>query len=428
MQIVTTSKQSVEEIIILLRAQRSSPTTVQARVSTIIERVKKEGDKTLFELTQELDGAALKNLQVTKKEYIDAIKRCSPELITALKKAKKMITQFHATTFSKQEAPVETSPGVKVWREFRPIEKVGLYVPGGLAAYPSTVMMLAIPARLAGCKEIIMCVPPEKNGMISDATLAAAYLCGVTRIFKVGGAQAIAAMAYGTQTIPKVYKIVGPGNQYVATAKMMLYGEVDIDMPAGPSEVAVVAGDLARPDFVAADLLSQLEHGTTSQALLISFSASFIECVQAEIETQCTKLKRKVLVNEALKNSVAVLVKNEREALEIINEYGPEHLELMLDTNNERFARLVNNAGSVFIGPYTCEPLGDYITGANHTLPTAGFSKMFSPLSVSSFGKMLQFQSVTRKGVQKIGPSAITIAHAEGLDAHARSIELRLTI
>ncbi|MEK9177449.1 MAG: histidinol dehydrogenase, partial [Patescibacteria group bacterium] len=349
-------------------------------------------------LTRKYDGPSLKTLAVSPKEIRNAYAAESPEVIRALKLAKRNIKRFQRTTFRKKETATEMQKGVSVWREFRPIERVGLYVPGGTAAYPSTVLMLAIPAKLAGCSEVVLCVPPDKNGDVPSAVLVAADLCGITTIFKVGGAQAIAAMAYGTETIPKVSKIFGPGNRYVTTAKLFVYGEVDIDMPAGPSEVLVFADKTANPSWVAADLLSQLEHGKDSQAILVTLSRSLAERVMKEIEVQCERFPRKAIIKESLKKSFAIVADSFDVALAFVNGYAPEHLEILLKDEQEVLKKIMN-AGSVFLGQYTSEPLGDYATGANHTLPTSGYAKMFSALSVESFGKKMQIQRVTKRGI-----------------------------
>jgi len=421
----TTAKNLASRLNAVRREQKASP-LVERSVRRIIAKVRRSGDPALFALTKQYDGATLKTLAVSAEEMRKAYKAESSEVIRALKAAKRNIERFQSTTFQKKESATETQKGVTVWREFRAIERVGLYIPGGTAAYPSTVLMLAVPAKLAGCKEIILCVPPDKNGEVPSAVLVAADLCGISKIFKVGGAQAIAAMAYGTKTIPKVSKIFGPGNQYVTTAKMLVYGTVDIDMPAGPSEVLVFADKSADPPWVAADLLSQLEHGTDSQAILVTQSRAFADRVLKEINTQNERLPRKAIVRESLKKSFAIIADSFDVAVSFINDYAPEHLEIVLE-DEQKALQAITNAGSVFLGPYTSEPLGDYATGANHTLPTSGYAKMFSALSVESFGKKMQIQRVTKQGIAGLKNTVETLAEREGLLAHKNAVSIRFT-
>lgn len=424
MKILNTTQFKKEEILRFIRESRSKAADVKAVVSEILDEVKKQGDKALFALTERLDKVKLSNLAVSAQEIQNAYGLLEPSVLIALKKAKKNIEKFHKAIVTKKEKAIETVDGVKVWREFRPIEKVGLYVPGGKAAYPSTVLMLAVPAKVAGCEEIVICSPPLKDGSINPAILVAADLCGIKNIFKIGGAQAVAAMAYGTETVPKVSKIFGPGNQFVTTAKMLVYGEIDIDMPAGPSEVEVIADEIANPAWVAADLLSQLEHGTDSQALLVTFSEGFAQAVITQMNEQMSRLSRKLIIEEAFKKSFAIVVNSIEEACEITNEYAPEHLEIV-STQESEILKKVNNVGSVFLGKYTSEPLGDYATGANHTLPTSGFAKMFPPLSTDSFGKMIQVQKVSQKGIRNLREIVEILAAAEELDAHKNAITIR---
>lgn len=415
---------SIPKILALLRQARSKAENVETATRAVLEKVKKEGDKALFELTEKFDGVTLSSLQVTKNEIKKAYGIVDKDILSALGRAKENIEIFHTKILRKKEEVVESEVGVQVWREFRPIEKVGIYVPGGKASYPSTVLMLATPARVAGCSEIVMCVPPARDGTVNPAVLVAADLCGVTKIFKVGGAQAIGAMAYGTDSIPKVSKIFGPGNQYVMTAKMLVYGQCAIDMPAGPSEVAVIADESANPAWIAADLLSQLEHGQDSQAVLITFSEAFTKQVINEMTRQANVLPRYEIIAESMKKSFAIVVRSRNEACEIANEYASEHLEIVTRDAAQILKKIVN-VGSVFLGTYAAEPLGDYATGANHTLPTSGFAKMFPPLSTDSFGKMIQIQKVSKKGITSLRKTVETLAASEGLDAHKNAITIR---
>lgn len=423
MKILSIKKYPIPKMMKLLRKRQSKTSDVKGVVREIIKTVRKNKDSALFALTKKFDGADLKTLAVTKQEIIEAYKQETKDLIKALKVAKANIEKFHKGNI-KKESPITTANGVRVWREFRPIEKVGLYVPGGKAAYPSTVLMLAIPAKIARCKEIVLCVPPNKDGKVPSAVLVAADICGITKIFKVGGAQAIAAMAYGTESIPKVSKIFGPGNNYVMTTKMLVYGEVDIDMPAGPSEVLVYADEDANPAWVAADLLSQLEHGEDSQAILVTLSANLAKQVREEVVKQACLLSRSQIIKESIKNSFLIVLNNVDQATKLINDYAPEHLEI-ISKNESKILKKINNAGSVFLGPYSSEPLGDYATGSNHTLPTSGYSKMFSALSVESFGKKMQIQKVNKAGITKLRTTVEVLAVKEGLDAHKNAVSIR---
>lgn len=424
MKILNLKQLGFDETMELVSSARSKDSDVKAIVGPILDRLKDDGDEALFDFGEKFDGVKLRQLRVSKEEIDLAYKEVDAELFAAIKRAKKNIENFHFKSFVAKNAVVQTVPGVKVWREFRPIDKVGLYVPGGKAAYFSTVLMLAVPAILAGCKEIVMCTPCSKDGKVNPMVLVAADLCGVKKIFKIGGAQAIAAMAYGTESVPKVYKIFGPGNQYVSTAKMMLYGEVDIDMPAGPSEVLVLADNDANLKWIAADLLSQLEHGENSQAILVAFSAEFAKNVVDEMRLQMLSLERVSLIEKSFERSFAIIVDDLNDAISVINEYAPEHLEIVIKKPESILAEIVN-VGSVFLGPYSSEPLGDYATGANHTLPTSGFAKMFSPLSVDSFGKMIQIQKVSKIGIGNLRDDVEKMALAEGLDAHKNSVTIR---
>jgi len=424
MRIINLKELEIDKAMRIVADARSKDADVKAIVELILKEVADRGDKALFEFTKKFDGAELDSLLVTKKEIDEAYDVVGKDLFEAIKRAKRNVENFHFKSFVPKNQIVRTVPGVKLWREFRPIEKVGLYVPGGKAAYFSTVLMLAVPAVLADCREIVMCTPCSREGKVNAAVLVAADLCGVKKIFKVGGAQAIAAMAYGTESVPKVYKIVGPGNQFVSTAKMMLYGKVDIDMPAGPSELLILADEKANVRWVAADLLSQLEHGENSQAILIAFSAEFAKKVIEEMVLQMRKLKRYEIISKSFDRSFAIIVNDFDEAIFVINDYAPEHLELVIN-DSEKILGKILNAGSIFFGAYSSESLGDYATGANHTLPTSGFAKMFSPLSVDSFGKMLQIQKVSKTGIKNLKDDVEKMALAEGLDAHKNSITVR---
>jgi len=425
MKILSAKNYSLPVIMEIFRKRQSKKADVENRVRKIIETVRENGDSALFDLTKKYDGADLKIFAVTKQEIVEAYVQESKYLIKALKTAKANIEKFHKGNV-KKEAVITTTPGIQVWREFRPIEKVGLYVPGGKAAYPSTVLMLAIPAKIAGCKDIILCVPPNKEGKVPSAVLVAADICGISKIFKVGGAQAIAAMAYGTESIPKVSKIFGPGNNYVTAAKMLVYGEVNIDMPAGPSEVLVYADESAKPAWVAADLLSQLEHGEDSQAILVTLSQNLAKQVQGEVSRQSGQLSRQKIIKQSIKNSFIVVLNDTNQVLSLINDYAPEHLEIVSKNENE-ILKKVNNAGSVFLGEYSSEPLGDYATGSNHTLPTSGYAKMFSALSVESFGKKMQIQKVSKAGITKLRTTVEALATKEGMGAHKNAISIRFT-
>ncbi len=394
-------------------------------VAEIIADVRDNGDAALREYAKRFDNVELSDLEVSESEFADAELLVSDELKTAIATAKANIEKFH-TIGSEEPEVIETTTGVFCWRETRPIEKVGLYVPAGTAPLFSTVLMLAIPAKLAECKEIIMCSPCDDSGKVNAVTLYTAKLCGVTRIFKIGGAQAIAAMGYGTESVPNVYKIFGPGNQYVTEAKHQISrAGVAIDMPAGPSEVAVLAGETAIPAFVASDLLSQAEHGPDSQVLLVTTSESIINEALSELATQIATLPRAQVAETSLKNSRAILVEDMQTGIELINEYAPEHL-VIATQNPDAYARKIINAGSVFIGNYSCESAGDYASGANHTLPTNGFARAFSGVSVESFTKKITFQKLTREGIQNLGPTIEIMARAEGLNAHERAVSIRL--
>jgi histidinol dehydrogenase len=424
-QMLNTKIIDMPEIFNTIRRQRSKAESVDCIVKPILEDVRENGDEAVMRYTRKFDAPQLDSVIVSEEERREALQSLDQDLIASLQGAKKNIETFHKTHISRKEDEVETAKGTKVWREFRPIEKIGLYVPGGLATYPSTVLMVAVPAILAGCKEIVICTPVEEDGKCNPAVLAAAEICNITKIYKVGGAQAIGAMAYGTETIPKVYKIFGPGNQFVTAAKILVYGDVDIDMPAGPSEIAIIADETANPVFIAADFLSQLEHAEDSQSILLTRSESLAKKVAEEVQKQMEKLSRKEIIEVSLKKSFIILCQNDEEMCEIANEYAPEHLEIMAE-KEEFFLSNVNNVGSVFLGNYASEPLGDYGTGANHTLPTSGFAKMFSPLSTESFGKMIQVQRVSKEGAEVLFPIIKNIADSEGLDGHREAVAVRL--
>lgn len=427
MKTLNTQVLSPEKILAEIAGARLETEQRTEVVRPILKEVRERGDEAVREYTARFDGWDGLQLRVSEVEIKEAYEILEPAVLEAIKVAIENIERFHTGILVRKDAPIETQSGVSIWREFRAIDRVGLYVPGGKAAYPSTVLMLAIPARVAGVKSIAMCTPTSKEGKCNPAVLVAADLCGVNEIYKVGGAQAIGAMSYGTESIPKVYKIFGPGNSFVTTAKILVYGEVDIDMPAGPSEVAVLADDSANPEWVAADLLSQLEHGEDSQSLLVCFSEAFAKSVIDAMERQTLSLSRASIIQESFARSFAVVVKDEAEACLILNEYAPEHLELVLGSQEREVAVLaqVQNAGSVFLGAYSSEPLGDYAAGSNHTLPTSGYAKMFSALSTDSFGKRMQVQRVSKEGITGLRRTVTTLAAAEGLDAHAAAVDIR---
>ena len=398
---------------------------IEGTVNEIFTDIQKNGDIAVARYTKKFDGVTLGCNLVSALEIKEAIDTVSEELKEAINFAKENITKFHIAQKTKKVF-VETTNGVSCWQEKRPIQKVGLYIPGGTAPLFSTVLMLAVPAQIAGCKEIVLCSPPNKEGKIHPAILYAANLCGVTKIIKVGGIQAIASYTFGTETVPKVYKIFGPGNQFVTVAKQLAtkYG-VAIDMPAGPSELLVVADDSANASYVASDLLSQAEHGADSQVILVSTSKELINEVSIEIEKQLLKLPRIDIAQKAIANSKSIFVANDEIALELINEYGPEHL-IVCTYNNDFYIDNIENAGSVFIGNYTPESAGDYASGTNHTLPTNGFSKAYSGVNLDSFTKSITFQEISKEGIKTIGNAIELMAAAEGLQAHKNAISIRL--
>ncbi len=394
-------------------------------VRQIIDRVKVEGDEAVLHYECQFDQADLQTLAVSPEEWEEAEKEVDEDLKAAIQLAAENIGKFHASQRF-EGSKVETQSGVTCWQKAVPIEKVGLYIPGGTAPLFSTVLMLAVPARIAGCREIVLCTPPSKAGKVHPAVLYAAQVAGVNHLFKVGGVQAIAAMAYGTQSIPKVYKIFGPGNQYVTAAKQWVsLRDVAIDMPAGPSEVEVLADETARPEFVAADLLSQTEHGVDSQALLITTSKELQMAVKAEVERQVEKLPRREIAKKALQNSKLIVVKNMEEAIAMTNEYAPEHL-LIETAHYETVAGQIIHAGSVFLGSLTPESAGDYASGTNHTLPTNGYAKAYSGVSLDSFIRKMTFQEINPEGLRQIGPAIETMAAHEGLDGHKNAVTVRL--
>ncbi len=409
----------------ILKRPTQSVSDIEGTVDTIFNEVKTGGDVIVKKYTTEFDGAILDELMVSPEEIEVASKSVPDDLKKAIQLAKSNIEKFHAAQKSTR-LEVETQPGVQCWQEKRPIQKVGLYIPGGTAPLFSTILMLAIPAQLAGCQEIVLCTPPNQFGEVNPTILYAAQLCGVTQIFKVGGIQAIAGMTFGTESIPKVYKIFGPGNQYVTVAKQLAtkYG-VAIDMPAGPSELLVAADESANPAFVASDLLSQAEHGADSQVILVSTSESLIDEVEKEINKQIKKLPRAAIAEKSMANSRLILVENDQQAIDLINEYGPEHFIVCMQ-NEEYYVEHIQNAGSVFIGNYTPESAGDYASGTNHTLPTNGYAKAYSGVSLDSFVKKVTFQEITQKGIRKLGPAIENMAEAEELFAHKNAVTLRM--
>ena len=409
----------------LLERPHIDMTALYATVNTVLTDVRTRGDRAVLDYEEKFDRVSLSSLQVTEAEMEAAEQLVPEELKDALRQAERNIATFHeAQRF--QGKKIETAPGVVCWQKAVPIEKVGLYIPGGTAPLFSTVLMLAVPARLAGCREIVLCTPPDREGRVNPAILYAARLAGVHRIFKAGGVQAIGAMAYGTETVPKVYKIFGPGNQYVMAAKQQVsLHEVAIDMPAGPSEVLVVADEKANPVFVAADLLSQAEHGADSQVLLVTTSDRMLERVREEVQVQLEKLPRRELAVRSLEHSKLILVHSMEEAMELANAYAPEHLILEVEDYTSLSEKVVN-AGSVFMGAYTPESAGDYASGTNHTLPTSGYARAYSGVNLDSFVRKITFQDLSPEGIRNIGPAIEKLASGEQLDAHKNAVTLRL--
>lgn len=400
-------------------------TNLEDAVKDIIDRVKTEKDKAVYYFFEKFDGLTSGSLKVSQDEIRQSIVQVPDDIKDAINIAKGNIENFHSSQLIK-EPVTETVKGVKCWRKSVPIQKVGLYIPGGSAPLFSTVLMLGIPAKLAGCVEIILCTPAGKDGKVNPLILYTAHLIGITEIFRIGGAQAIAAMAYGTESIPKVYKIFGPGNQYVTKAKELVQQDgISIDMPAGPSEVLIIADESANPEFVAADLLSQAEHGPDSQVIMLTDNQTLIEKVKKEIEKQIQLLPRKEIALQALKNSMLILFTSLDDCVSFSNSYAPEHLII-----NSLYATLlsgkITNAGSVFLGNYSCESAGDYATGTNHTLPTNGFAKSYSGVSTDSFLKKISFQEVNQEGIKNLGPTIELMAEAESLYGHKNAVSLRL--
>lgn len=409
----------------ILKRPSIDNTSLEATVQTVLSDIKANGQSAVNKYTLQFDKVNLENILASDDEFVLAEKLISVELKQAIQLAKKNIETFHSAQKENTQV-IETMPGVKCWRKSIAIQKVGLYIPGGTAPLFSTILMLGVPAKLAGCSEIILCTPPDVNGNINPAILYAAKLIGITKVYKVGGVQAIGAMAYGTEIIPQVYKIFGPGNQYVTCAKQLINKQgVAIDMPAGPSEVAVLVDDTCVPEFVAADLLSQAEHGSDSQVILVSTNESVIQTIQTELEKQLAVLPRKDLASKALENSKAILVKTNTEAIDLLNEYAPEHL-IIACANDEQLAEQVVNAGSVFLGNYSCESAGDYASGTNHTLPTNGYAKAYSGVSLDNFVKKITYQKLSKEGINNIGPAIELMAEAEGLQAHKNAVTVRL--
>jgi histidinol dehydrogenase len=398
---------------------------IEPIVQEVLSAIKNNGQAAVEKYTLLFDKVKIEDVRVSEAEFSTAEQLVSAELKAAIQLAKKNIEAFHAAQ-GEQAKVIETMPGVRCWRRSVAIENVGLYIPGGTAPLFSTVLMLGIPAKLAGCKKIILCTPPDSSGKINPAILYTAQLVGIDTIFKTGGVQAIGAMAYGTELIPKADKIFGPGNRYVTCAKQLICKEgIAIDLPAGPSEVAVLADASCVPAFVAADLLSQAEHGEDSQVILVSESEAVINDVNAELQKQLALLPRKEIAAKALEHSKAVLVKDKTEALKLLNAYAPEHL-IIACRDDEALADRVINAGSVFLGNYSCESAGDYASGTNHTLPTNGYARAYSGVSLDSFVKKITFQKLSKEGIANIGPAIELMAEAEGLDAHKQAVTLRL--
>jgi len=416
---------AIEDIEKLVLRNSDPNLSIQSTVNEIIEEVRQQGDSALVQYAAKFDQVQLEKLYLDKDEIEELAMTISREQQRALEIAFQNIHKFHSVQ-TKRERVVETMPGVKCWREIRPIEKVGLYIPGGSAVLPSTLLMLGVPARIAGCKQIVVCSPPQKNGKINGFVAYCLLLLKIDRIYLVGGAQAVAAMAFGTSTIPKVDKIFGPGNQFVTKAKSTIQSltNVSIDMPAGPSEVLVIADETANPAYVAADLLAQAEHGADSQAVLVATSADIVDQVNKELASQIAVLPRQEIASMAIDNSYAVIVKDLREAMQFSNLYAPEHLILEIDAW-QTVTSLILNAGSVFLGHLTPESAGDYASGTNHTLPTSGYARSYSGVSVDSFVKKITFQSISEEGIQQIGSTVEILAELEGLHAHKNAVTIR---
>ena len=409
----------------IVRRPQLDVTQLNMTVKGILDDIREHGNQAVFKYEKTFDHAELTSLEVTQKDIQDALEQTDKDLLEALKTAHRNIACFHeAQRYS--EHRIETAPGITCWQRSVAIEKVGLYIPGGTAPLFSTVLMLATPAKIAGCREIVLCTPPSKEGKVHPAILAAAHIAGVDKIFKAGGVQAIGAMAFGTETIPKVFKIFGPGNQYVMAAKQQVsLSDVAIDMPAGPSEVCVVADETSNAEFVAADLLSQAEHGVDSQVILITTSESMLHQVEEEMERQLQLLPRKELAGKTLENSKLILVRDKKEAMELSNAYAPEHLILATD-DYEELSQMVVNAGSVFLGHYACESAGDYASGTNHTLPTNSYARAYSGVNLDSYNRKITFQHLTEEGIRSIGKAVEIMAANEHLDAHKNAMTVRI--
>ena len=428
MKVVVWSKLSNDEKqIVLKRPMQTVRNELREKVTNIVAEVKKHGDVALTNFTKKFDDVELSELRVSENEFSEAEKSVTEDVMIAMKIAIANIRKFHQTQLP-QTIKVETSPGIICEKQARAIEKIGLYVPGGTAPLPSTVMMLAVPANIAGCKTKILCTPPNKKGNVDPHILLAAKLSGIDKVYKVGGAQAVAAMAYGTETIPKVYKIFGPGNTWVTQAKILVAEDphgASYDLPAGPSELFVIADEEANHEFVAADLLSQAEHGSDSQVILICLSRDFANKVQDQLQQQLTELPRREIIEQALSYAAIVIVDNLFEAIVISNQYAPEHLSLNI-TDAEKYFAKIQAAGSVFVGRMTPETMGDYINGSNHVLPTYGFARSISGLSVADFITLISFQTVSEQALQQVGPYAEKLATIEGLLGHKEAITKRL--
>lgn len=411
----------------LKRPAQKNVAELFANVNAIIAAVRERGDAALLDFTQRFDGVALMTLEVSAAEFAAAELALTAEQKAALERAIDNVHRFHE---AQKPAPLrmEVSPGVVCEQIHRPIEAVGLYVPAGTAPLPSAAIMLAVPARIAGCTTRVLCTPPKKDGSIDPATLVAAQRCGITRVFKLGGAQAIAAMAYGSQSVPKVDKLYGPGNSWVTAAKILIANDADgaaLDLPAGPSEVLVIADEAANPEFVAADLLAQAEHSGDAQVVLVTNSASLARAVVTSLDSQMSRLSRNSTLTQAIQHARFIVVPDLNSAIDVSNRYAPEHLILQIE-NARSVLPSIKHAGSIFVGAFTPETMGDYCTGANHVLPTYGFTRAFSGLSLADFMKRMTVQELTSAGLQDLGPTAVTIAHLEGLDAHANAVNVRL--
>ncbi|MGO1669949.1 MAG: histidinol dehydrogenase [Sphingobacterium sp.] len=417
---------SVEDIEQLVQRNTDPSSAIQDTVLGILEEVERKGDQALMDYTRQFDKVELDRLYLDREEIDALAQTISRDQMRALEIAFQNIHKFHQTQL-KRERTIETMPGVTCWREVRPIEKVGLYIPGGSAVLPSTLLMLGVPARIAGCREIVVCSPPQNHGKINGFVAYCLQLLKIDRIYLVGGAQAVGAMAYGTETIPKVNKIFGPGNQFVTKAKSLIQGmtEVSIDLPAGPSEVLVIADKTARPAFVAADLLAQAEHGIDSQAILVTSDPAIANQVIEEVQKQLHVLPRRELAEKAINNSYVIVTNGLEQAMEFSNHYAPEHLIIESDQWKALIPKILN-AGSVFLGHLTPESAGDYASGTNHTLPTSGYAKSYSGVSVDSFVKKITFQHITEQGLQHIGSTVETLAELEGLQAHKQAVSIRM--